>query len=287
MPDVSVNGLRFHTQTLGDPTAPPVVMIHGMVTGNAASWYFGLAPVVARTHSVFVYDQRGHGRSQRPPTGYSLGQLAGDLDGLTGGLGPAAVVGHSFGGVVGLRHAIDHPDRVTALVLVDSFVPSGPVGDRADRSGGAGDVRGVEETVAVAVGGPDRWSTSGSTPPSPEDATAGGPRRPARRPARRRRRPSAEEALLAETTLLDDLRSTTLDPTDLASLSLPVLCAVGADSPFRGDVEALVELLPAEHTQVRVLPGGHALHLDSPDQLADLVTDFLDAATCGGGGSGG
>ena len=249
MPEVTVNGLRFHTQTLGDPSDPPVVMIHGMLTGNAASWYFGLAPVVARRHGVFLYDQRGHGRSQRPPTGYTLTDLASDLDGLTQSLRPASVLGHSYGGVVALRHALDHPDRVTSLVLVDTFVP-GSTGD-ADRQ---------HHQVTSAAEVPD--SSWGAVDPD------GGARR---------RRPTAEQALLASTTLLSDLRQdSVLDPAGLAALQVPVLCAVGSDSPFRGDVEALVDLLPVQQRRVQVLTGGHALHLDAPDDLADLVTGFLD-----------
>ena len=250
MPDVTVDGLRFHVQTLGDPSAPPVVMVHGMVTGTIASWYFGLAPVVARDHYVLVYDQRGHGRSERPATGYGLARLAADLDGLAGDLGRASVVGHSYGGVVALRHAIDRPDRVRAVVLVDSFVPAGAPDDA-----GADDDDGRSQAA---------WDGGGWSPVS----AAGG--------RRRRRGPTAEEALLGTTTLLRDLRRDPgPEPSGLAGLLVPVLCVVGEDSPFRGDVEALVDLLPPDRRRVHVLPGGHALHLDSPAPLADLVTGFL------------
>jgi pimeloyl-ACP methyl ester carboxylesterase len=268
MPDVTVNGLRFHTQTLGEATDPPVVMVHGMITGSAASWYFGLAPVVARRHRVFVYDQRGHGRSQRPASGYSLTQLADDLDGLTVDLGPAAVVGHSYGGVVALRHALDHPERVTSLVLVDSFVPTGDTADDATADGGL---------TSDGIDAPPEWGPDATEGPADSEGVpievAGAPDGSPTR--RRRRRPT--EVALRDTTLFADLRSDSrLDAAALAALRIPVLCAVGSDSPFRGEVEELADLLPGHCCQVHVLAGGHALHLDAPDQLAELVTDFLD-----------
>jgi pimeloyl-ACP methyl ester carboxylesterase len=259
MPDVTVNGLRFHTQTLGEAGDPPVVMVHGMVTGNVASWYFGLAPVVARRHRVFLYDQRGHGRTQRPSSGYTLTQLADDLDGLSAPLGPAAVIGHSYGGVVALRHAVERPGRVTSLVLVDSFVPTGDTAEGVTSETGA---------ATVAGSGPDDGPVS---PGWGQDAAGDAP-------SRRRRRPTTEPAL-RDTSLFSDLRADPgLDAAGLAALRVPVLCAVGAESPFRGEVEQLVDLLPRDLRQVHVLAGGHALHLDAPDELAELVDDFLDGS---------
>ena len=262
MPDVTVNHLRFNVQTLGDPSGAPVVMAHGMLTGNVASWYFGLAPVVARDHFVFLYDQRGHGRSERPASGYTLTQLADDMDRVTDGLGPCTVVGHSYGGVVALRHAIDRPDRVTSLVLVDSFVPT------ALTTPSTGDDPGLE----MVTGSDGRPGDGRAWRPARRPSTPGAPAS-----GGRRHRARAEQALLEGTTVLQDLRDdSSLDPVGLAELDVPVLCAVGADSPFRGEVEALADRLPAERRHVHVLPGGPALHLDAPEPLADLVTGFLD-----------
>ena len=253
MPQLTANGLEFHVQTLGDPGDPPVVLIHGLLTGSVASWYFGLAPALSPDHRVFLYDQRGHGRSERPPSGYTLAELAADLDELTVPLGPCALVGHSYGGVVALRHAIDHTPRVTGVVLVDSFVPGG--GDGA-------------APVVADAGMTGRWT--GDDRPAASDRAREAGRRS------RRHRATADELLLEGTSVLEDVRrDSVLDPVALARLPMPVLCAVGSDSPFRGDVEALVELLPAGR-RVEVLPGGHALHVDAPGELARAVREFLD-----------
>lgn len=272
MPYVNANGLRLHVQHLGQPTAPPVVMVHGMLSGSVASWYFGLAPVLAETHRVVLYDQRGHGLSERPLRGYTLTELAADLDALTESLGPCAVVGHSFGGMVGLRHAINHPDRVAALVLVDSFVPGSAdeprPGSGADGPRGA-DGGGMDIETMRTWERDRRRSGERITPLSTGSSGRGGP-------GRRRRRATGEQILLGGTTVLSDLRrDSQLDPEALAALPMPLLCVRGSASPFRAEVDDLARRLPPARFRTEVLDGGHALHLDAPEELAAVVSWFL------------
>ena len=115
-----VGGLRFHVQQLGkQATGAPVVMLHGLFTGSLASWWFTSAPAVARTHPVRLLDLRGHGLSDCPPTGYDTATMIGDVLALTDDLPPFAVVGHSYGALLGLRLALAHPERVTAVACVE------------------------------------------------------------------------------------------------------------------------------------------------------------------------
>ncbi|HEX4218650.1 MAG TPA: alpha/beta hydrolase [Acidimicrobiales bacterium] len=280
MPYVVANGLRFHVQQLGDPTAPPVVMVHGLLSGSVASWYFGLAPVLARSRYVLMYDQRGHGLSERPLRGYTLTELAADLDDLTGPLGPCALVGHSFGGLVALRHAIDHPDRVTSVALVDSFSPASP--DRASVGSGGNGLRGADadsigldasDLDAIAI---DTVDIEGIRAWERDRRRSRERRGPSGKPVRRRRRATGEQILLGGTTVLSDVRrDSQLDTTALAGLRIPLLCAMGSASPFRNEVEALAHQLPADQCRLEVLDGGHALHVDAPTELAEAVTGFL------------
>ena len=114
-------GLRFHVQQLGKRAAgAPVVMLHGLFTGSLASWWFTAAPAVARTHPVRLLDLRGHGLSDCPPTGYDTATMVDDVLALTDDLSPFAVVGHSYGALVGLRLALAHPERVVALACVEA-----------------------------------------------------------------------------------------------------------------------------------------------------------------------
>jgi pimeloyl-ACP methyl ester carboxylesterase len=86
-----------------------------------AFWYFKYARAVARKFRVTLYDLRGHGHSEMPPTGYSPAVQAQDLAGLMDHLRieKAHFLAHSFGGLVTLNFACAQPQRVSSLVLAD------------------------------------------------------------------------------------------------------------------------------------------------------------------------
>src|ERR1700723_2124715 len=126
LPIATINGARIHFLQLCEGDArgrEDVVMLHGLAT-NIAFWYFKYACELAKEYRVTVFDMRGHGRSEMTPTGYSPANLAKDLSGLMEHLGipRAHLLGHSFGGVVGMNYAIQHPDRVQSLALADTHI---------------------------------------------------------------------------------------------------------------------------------------------------------------------
>lgn len=117
---LTINGRRLHVvdRPAADPNAPTVLMIHGLcgVSNNFAK----LAPLLSQAR-VITYDRWGAGHSDPAPKGAEslTGQaaLAADLlDRM--GTGPAVIVGHSLGGAVALRLALDRPDLVRGLVLL-------------------------------------------------------------------------------------------------------------------------------------------------------------------------
>lgn len=129
MADVLANAVRFHVQQLGPPggapgRGPTIVFIHGLVMDNLSSFYYTLANACAAAGAdVMLYDLRGHGRSQRPPSGYSLNDSVADLEALLDVLridGPVHLIGNSYGGAVALAFAVAHPGTVASLVMIEA-----------------------------------------------------------------------------------------------------------------------------------------------------------------------
>lgn len=114
---------RIHGQ---DSPGRPVVLIHGLM-GFAANWG-KIWPKLEDARPVLVFDQRGHGRSAKPLTGYSPAEYADDLKRLLDhiGWGKVHVVGHSMGGRVALRFCSLFPDRATTLTMEDSGAEARP-----------------------------------------------------------------------------------------------------------------------------------------------------------------
>jgi esterase len=129
---VVVGGLRLHFLEWGIVGRPALCCLHG---GSAhAHWFDLVAPAFADRFHVISLDQRGHGESQwADPPAYATENFAADLLGFIDALDLArvALVGHSMGGHNAMSFAAWHPDRVSALVIVDSR-PTIPT-DRLDR----------------------------------------------------------------------------------------------------------------------------------------------------------
>ena len=119
---VSANGIRLHVAECGD--GPLVVLLHGFPEFWLA-WRHQLVGLAEQGFRAVAVDLRGYGDSDKPPRGYDLWTLAGDVAGLVPALGEsrAAVVGHGWGGVIGWTVAAVHPRRVSALVTVGAPHP--------------------------------------------------------------------------------------------------------------------------------------------------------------------
>ncbi|MBN9107465.1 MAG: alpha/beta hydrolase [Pseudonocardia sp.] len=130
------SGGRVRTWTTGPSgTGPPVLLLHGWPQTSAA-WHL-VAPALARTRAVVCADLPGYGDSPLPADAdvavSGKRTMAADLVAVMAELGHArfAVAGHDRGARVGYRLALDHPDRVTALAVMD-IIPTLDVAERVD-----------------------------------------------------------------------------------------------------------------------------------------------------------
>lgn len=110
--------LSLATTDLGDAAGPPMVIVHGLF-GRRRNWQ-AIQKQLARTHRVIAADLRNHGDSPWNDT-MTYPAMAEDLVALIKGLdaGPAILVGHSMGGKASMQLALDHPELLAALVVID------------------------------------------------------------------------------------------------------------------------------------------------------------------------
>lgn len=109
----------------------PIVLVHGL--GSSREDWLPTARRLARHYSVVLVDLPGHGESDMPEP-FSLERAVAELDRalIETADGPPILVGHSLGGLVAAAEAIDHPERVRGLVLVETALkPQLPEAERA------------------------------------------------------------------------------------------------------------------------------------------------------------
>ncbi|RSS68923.1 alpha/beta fold hydrolase [Streptomyces sp. WAC06614] len=262
MAEVLANSVRFHVQRLPapvdpDPARPVVVFLHGLAVDNLSSFYCPLALPVARAgHEVVLYDLRGHGRSERPATGYDARTAVADLVALLGALGlghrPVHLVGNSYGATLALHAALARPGLVAGLTLLEPPLSGAWVENMLD-------------TLSAAALG-----LEGSVVPSELHGL---------RLRKAAQLTTIADALLNRTSLIDDIAtSRVFTPADYARLHCPVLVVCGEHSELLPGAREL--LAHARRCVLEVLPGlGHDVLKETSGVLRASVLAHLDAVT--------
>jgi len=113
------DGDKLFYETHGE--GPPLLIISGL-GGRAGFWQPHIGEL-SRYFTLILHDHRGTGSSSKPHFTYSVEQMAGDVVALLDHLGieQAGVCGHSTGGAIGQVMAIDHAERISALMLASSW----------------------------------------------------------------------------------------------------------------------------------------------------------------------
>ena len=256
MADVVANGVRLNVFHLGGADRAEgdqtVIFLHGLVMDNLSSFYYTIANPIAREAEVYLYDMRGHGRSERPPSGYTEDDAVADLDGLLDALEidhPVHLVGNSYGGVVGLGMAVAHPERVAGLALIEAHFAVEGWGDF------------MAGSLALAAFGLENPELRRGL------EEEGG--RKLNKMAR-----NAEE-LIYNTTMLKDLENTQpLSREALQSVQCPVLAIYGEHSDLLDRARDLEELVP--DCELRILPDcSHSVLMEAAGELKALLIPWI------------
>lgn len=251
---INVAGSQLSSMAIGEGS--PVVMLHGLATGNMSSWFSTIASPLSNRNKVVLYDQRGHGGSTVASSGYDLQTQLDDLQAVLAGHGLADeavdLVGFSMGAVIALHFALRFPKQVKRLVLIDAPLP-------------------VSDYVAPSL----------SSVPSPE-ALAEFIRTellPTGVPSGRRGRRMLERlsALFFESTLVSDVQAMLPESDELlATLEPPVLLVYGEKSPCVSVGHRLQRVLP--QAQLKLIDCGHYIPDDAPEPLKQHIEQFLQQA---------
>jgi pimeloyl-ACP methyl ester carboxylesterase len=257
-----------------------LLLIHGL-NANLAFWQPALLRELGARHFLVMYDQRGHGRSDMPPSGYTSSELAQDAAAVLNayGVGECDVIAHSLGSTVALQLASLFPARVRSLILLDARLrflqPALKLGDwpefeRWKRSlGEAGERLHADLPLDFML---PLYLANGVSPRTEEDLVANGfaPIGGGRRGAERYRR------LIEETTAAVDYeKSDGLDISSLHALECEVLLIYGERSPFLDTLNAVRRELPRCEARL-VADAGHNFPVRFPERTAALVQEFLD-----------
>ena len=257
-------------------SGPPLLLVHGL--GGAASNWVELASGLVRRRTLLVPDLPGHGGSSPLPAAPSVEVFADRVGALAAaeGLLPAGVVGHSFGGLVGIRLALRRPTEIAGLVLA----ASAGISSASRRAAKALEVLSVLRPARYVAPHRARVARSlwlrylvfghwGASDPSSLSARAvegllAGPAL------------HTDTASAARALVLDDPRR------ELSDVRCPCLVLFGARDHQTPIADAF-EYARRLRAPLRVIPDcGHLLIVERPDACLDAIETFLD--TLGGAG---
>ena len=121
---IAQNISNFYTQAYGDAKNPAIIFLHGGPGYNAVSFEVSTAQTLAaQGFYVVVYDQRGSGRTKKDSTSkFTFSEAFDDLNAIYAKykLTTATLIGHSYGGTLGMLFANAYPEKVSSLIMVSA-----------------------------------------------------------------------------------------------------------------------------------------------------------------------
>lgn len=250
MPKIQVNNTQLHYLEMNPEAQETVVMVHGMMT-NLSVFYFKIAPLLAQHYRVVLYDLRSHGMSDWAEEGYSLKAMSADLIALMDALKieSAHLVGYSYGGLISLKTAIYHPERIRKLALIEAPAHSDETDEQLEKYG--------QEYMDMYL---EKYSDSTSLSPS-------------RRQIEKSRKlfqflldsPAVKEGMAEDRYFME------AEPLD--KILHQTLLMYGDESDCLCAADMLKNRIP--NSTVKVGKGDHNIPVQNPEWIKKMLTEFI------------
>ena len=249
MPKLNRDGVNIYYEVHG--SGPPLLLTHGY--SSTSTMWRGQVEALSKHHQLVLWDMRGHGQSDYPsdPAAYSEALTVADMAALLDAVGArnAIVGGLSLGGYMSLAFYRAHPDRVRALLIIDT----GP-GFKKDDARDAWNGRAYDTA--------DRFEREGLE---------------ALKPFSRERSDvthrDASGLARAARGMLTQRDASVIE--QLPRIKVPSLVVVGADdTPFLAASDYMAAKIPSARKAV-IPAAGHTVNIDQPQAFIDAVLPFL------------
>jgi pimeloyl-ACP methyl ester carboxylesterase len=249
MPKINRDGVNIHYEVHGD--GPPLILSHGF-SSTSAMWQ-GQIEALSKQHKLVLWDMRGHGQSDYPedPKAYSEALTVGDIAALLDEVGAKRTIvgGLSLGGYMSLAFHLKHPERVRALLIIDT----GP-GYRKDEAR-------------------DGWNRNALKTAERFETEGLGQLEGASRERSSATHRNAIGLAKAARGMLTQRDAGVMN--SLAGIKVPSLVLVGdKDTPFLAAADYMAAKIPGA-TKVVIANAGHASNIDQPAAFNDAVVKFV------------
>jgi pimeloyl-ACP methyl ester carboxylesterase len=250
MPMLDRDGVKIHYQVHG--SGPTLLLTHGY--SSTSTMWSGQIDALSKHHKLVLWDMRGHGQSDYPedPAAYSEALTIADMAALLDEIGATSAIigGLSLGGYMSLAFYRLHPERVRALLIIDT----GP-GFKKDDARDAWNKRAHDTADRFEREGLAVLQSLSRERSSVSHRDASGLARAARGMLTQR------DASVMES---------------LPTIKVPALVIVGADdTPFLAASDYMAAKIPGAK-KVIIPAAGHAVNIDQPQAFVEAVLPFLD-----------
>jgi pimeloyl-ACP methyl ester carboxylesterase len=250
MPKLDRDGVKIYYEVHG--SGPPLILTHGY--SSTSTMWNGQIEALSKQHQLILWDMRGHGQSDYPgdPAAYSEALTVADIAALLDEVGAARAIvgGLSLGGYMSLAFYRAHPERVSALLIIDT----GP-GFKKEEAREVWNERARATADRFDREGLDVLKSASRERSTVSHRDASGLARAARGMLTQR------DAKVIEV---------------LPEIKVPSLVVVGADdTPFLAASDYMAAKIPGARKAV-IPAAGHAVNIDQPQAFIEAVMPFLN-----------